>query len=45
MLKKGGNSIELLTLPKLSIQDFSVTNETLYIYNGKKVYAFKINEK
>lgn len=45
MLKNGENLTELLRLPKLSIQDFSVTNETLYIYNGKKVYAFKINEK
>ncbi len=45
MLKNGSNLTELLSLPKLSIQDFSVTNESLYIYNGKKVYAFKINEK
>lgn len=45
LLEEGENLPKLLSLPKLSIQDFSVTNETLYIYNGKKVYAFKINEK
>jgi hypothetical protein len=36
---------ELLTLPKLTIKDFSVTNETLYIYDGKELYSFKINQE
>jgi len=34
---------KIITLPELSIKDFSVTNETLYIYNGKELYSFKIN--
>lgn len=33
----------LIALPELSIKDFSVTNETLYIYNGKELHSFKIN--
>ena len=32
-----------IALPELSIKDFSVTNETLYIYNGKELHSFKIN--
>lgn len=36
-------SPKLLKLPKLSIKDFSVTNESLYIYNGKELSSFKIN--
>jgi hypothetical protein len=34
---------KLIALPELSIKDFSVTNETLYIYNGKELHSFKIN--
>lgn len=36
---------KLLILPKLTIKDFSVTNETLYIYDGKDLSSFKINRK
>jgi len=34
---------KLIVLPELFIKDFSVTNETLYIYNGKELHSFKIN--
>jgi len=34
---------KLIVLPELSIKDFSVTNETLYIYDGKELHSFKIN--
>ena len=34
---------KLITLPEILIKDFSVTNETLYIYNGKELHSFKIN--
>jgi len=52
VLKKGSHlyslsiaseSPKLITLPELTIKDFSVINETLYIYDGKELYSFKIN--
>jgi len=34
---------KLIALPELFIKDFSVTNETLYLYTGKELHTFKIN--
>jgi hypothetical protein len=34
-----------IILPEIPIKDFSVTNETLYIYTGKELYSFTINLK
>lgn len=34
---------KLMKHPEIPIKDFSVTNETLYIYNGNKLSSFKIN--
>jgi len=34
---------EKITLPEIPIKDFSVTNETLYIYTGKELYSFTLN--
>jgi len=34
---------KLIEIPELTIKDFSVTNETLYIYDGKELHSFKIN--
>lgn len=34
-----------LILPEIPIKDFSVTNETLYIYTGKELHSFAINLK
>lgn len=34
-----------IKLPEIPIKDFSVTNETLYIYTGKELYSFTINLK
>lgn len=35
----------LINLPELSIKDFSLTNETLYIYDGKTLSTFSLNLK
>ena len=54
VLKKEGELFLLSTeevkpkkiiLPEIPIKEFSVTNETLYIYTGKEVYSFAINLK
>ena len=34
-----------INLPEIPIKEFSVTNETLYIYTGKELYSFTINLK
>ncbi|MGB0895954.1 MAG: hypothetical protein ACPGU9_07510 [Flavobacteriaceae bacterium] len=34
-----------LDLPEIPVKEFSVTNETLYIYTGKKLYSFTLNLK
>lgn len=34
-----------IILQEIPIKDFSVTNETLYIYTGKELYSFAINLK
>lgn len=34
-----------IILPEIPIKDFSVTNETLYIYTGKELHSFAINLK
>jgi len=38
-----GGSPKLIALPEILIKDFSVTNETLYIYDRKELHTFKIN--
>jgi hypothetical protein len=45
VLNENSKVPKLLTLPKLTIKDFSVTNETLYIYDGKELSSFKIISK
>ncbi|PHS09172.1 MAG: hypothetical protein COA88_05070 [Kordia sp.] len=42
-LAVGDETPKLIALPKLFIKDFSVTNETLYIYSGNELHSFKIN--
>lgn len=32
-----------INLPKITIQDFSISHETLYIYNGETLYTFQLN--
>lgn len=34
-----------INLPEIPIKEFSVTNETLYIYTGKELHTFTINLK
>lgn len=34
-----------IDMPEIPIKDFSLTNETLYIYTGKELYSFAINLK
>ncbi len=34
-----------IILPEIPIKDFSVTNETLYIYTGKELHSFVLNLK
>jgi len=36
-------SPKLIAHPEILIKDFSVTNETLYLYSGNKLFSFKIN--
>jgi len=33
----------MIELAQFTVKDFSVTNETLYIYDGKELHSFKIN--
>ena len=40
-----GDEPKLISLPELTIKDFSVTNETLYIYDGKELHSFIIKLK
>jgi len=42
-LSLGDEIPKIITLPEILIKDFSVTNETLYIYDGKELHFFKIN--
>ena len=36
------DNIITLTLPELSIRDFSLNNQTLYLYDGKFIYHYKL---
>ena len=42
-LPVGGVNPEIIELSQFRVKDFSVTNETLYIYDGKELHSFKIN--
>jgi len=39
----GEKTPKLIELPQFKVKDFSVINETLYIYDGKELHSFKIN--
>ena len=36
------NEITKISLPELNIQDFSLNNETLYLYDGNFIYYYKL---
>jgi len=42
-LPVGLETPKMIELPQFTVKDFSVTNETLYIYDGKELHSFKIN--
>jgi len=39
----GAEKPKMIELAQFTVKDFSVTNETLYIYDGKELHSFKIN--
>jgi len=39
----GAETPKMIELAQFTVKDFSVTNETLYIYDGKELHSFKIN--
>lgn len=45
LLNVEDNTPRIINLPELSIKDFSLTNETLYIYDGKTLSTFSLNLK
>lgn len=45
LLSAEETSPKKIILPEIPIKDFSVTNETLYIYTGKELHSFVLNLK
>jgi hypothetical protein len=45
LLSEEETTLQKIILPEIPIKDFSVTNETLYIYTGKELHSFAINLK
>lgn len=43
ILPVGEEKPKMIELGQFKVKDFSVTNETLYIYDGKELHSFKIN--
>ena len=44
-LKNEASKAQKLDLPKMTIKDFSLSQETLYIYNGKTLFTYQLNLK
>lgn len=42
-LKNGAQKAQKIDLPKMAIKDFSLSQESLYIYNGETLFTYQLN--